>query len=245
MATLAGMDLGYGSQVKIVRTNFLFVEFLATKNSTAQAYANLLHMYNRIQGEGSLLKADYIVPVDNNAVSAPSSGTSAVVADLAGTSNLATLVGPSASHLAQASGDGITTGINDTLARVNRNASILAVLNCGLISFDGAGFTTPAKVEVLSTTTTNTEALNAGLLADSAGGPVYALDITTVVTDAVAAGTLSAAGNIDMTDADLNANFVMKGNAAGTDETTLADVASPNANTASLVSITALVRTAQ
>ena len=87
--------------------------------------------------------------------------------------------------------------------------------------------------------------MNAGLLADSAGGPVYALDITTVVTDAVAAGTLSAAGNIDMTDADLNANFVMKGNAAGTDETTLADVASPNANTASLVSITALVRTAQ
>ena len=80
MATLAGMDLGYGSQVKIVRTNFLFVECAAAKLGTAQSYANLLHIYNRIQGEGSLLKADYIVPVLANAVDAVTSGTSPVVA---------------------------------------------------------------------------------------------------------------------------------------------------------------------
>lgn len=244
MATLAGMDLGYGSQVKIVRTNFLFVEVSTNTGTTAQSFANLLHVYNRIQGEGSLLKADYIVPVVANAEVTPASGTDPVVADL-NASMLAPLVGPSTAHLATVSGEGITAGINDTAARVNRNASILAILNTGLISFDGAGFTTPAIVELLATTTTHAEALNAELLADSVGGPVFTVDMTALAGEATATGTLSATGDCNVTVAALNAGFVMKGNAAGTAETTVADFTTPAANTSSLVSITALVRTAQ
>ena len=243
MATLAGMDLGYGSQVKIVRTNFLFVEVSTNTGTTAQAFANLMHVYNRIQGEGSLLKADYIVPVVANAEVTPASGTDPVVADL-NASMLAPLVGPSRAHLATAS-DLPDAGNLAAETGPKAGASILAILNTGLISFDGVGFTTPAVVELLATTTTHAEVLNANLLADSAGGPVFFVDMTALAGEATAAGTLSATGTCDVTVAALNANFKMKGNAAGDAETTVADFTSPPANTSSLVSITALVRTAQ
>jgi hypothetical protein len=243
MVTLAGMDLGYGSQVKIVRTNFLFVEVSTNTGTTAQAFANLMHVYNRIQGEGSLLKADYIVPVVANAEVTPASGTDPVVADL-NASMLAPLVGPSRAHLATAS-DLHATGNTAAETGPNAGASILSILNTGLISFDGAGFTTPAVVELLATTTTHAEALNAELLADSVGGPVFFVDMTALAGEATATGTLSATGTCDVTVAALNASFKMKGNAAGDAETTVADITTPPANTSSLVSITALVRTAQ
>jgi len=243
MTTLAGMDLGYGSQVKLVRTNFLFVEVAAA--GTAQSLANVMHIYNRIQGEGSLLKADYIVQLVANAETAPTNGTTdPVVANLAA-SMLHPLVGPSQSHLATASGDGITAGINDSAARVGNAASILAVLSTGHIRYEGVGFTTPVKVELLAATVDHAEALNSDLLADSVGGPVFTVDLTLLAGEASSAAVLDTTGTLDLAAAALNAGFVMKGNAAGTAETTLADLTSPPVKTSSLVSITALVRTGQ
>jgi hypothetical protein len=243
MATLAGMDLGFGSAVKIVRTNFLFVEVSTNTGTTAQAFANLMHVYNRIQGEGSLLKADYIVPVVANAEVTPASGTDSVVADL-NASMLAPLVGPSRAALATASGLD-ATGDSAAETGPTAGASILAIVNTALISFGGAGFTTPAAVELLATTVNHAEAMNAALLADSAGGPVYFVDMTDIATDATATGTLSATGDCNVTVAALNASFAMKGNATGAAETTVADFTTPVASSSSLVSITALVRTAQ
>ena len=43
MATLAGMDLGYGSQVKIVRTNYLCLNHIDSA-ITAQSLANFLQI---------------------------------------------------------------------------------------------------------------------------------------------------------------------------------------------------------
>lgn len=243
MTTLAGMDLGYGSQVKLVRTNFLFVEVAAA--GTAQSLANVMHIYNRIQGEGSLLKADYIVQLVANAETAPTSGTTdPVVANLAA-SMLHPLVGPSQSHLATASG--LTTDVSDTAARVGGPAggSILAVLSTGLIRFEGTGFATPVKVELLAATVDHAEALNSDLLADSVGGPVFTVDMTLLAGEASSAGVLDTTGTLDLDNASLNAGFVMKGNAAGTAETTVADFTTPPVKTSALVSIVALVRTAQ
>lgn len=248
MATLAGMDLGYGSQVKLVRTNFLFTEVLT--NGTAQAYANLLHIYNATVGSDSLLKADYIVPVVGNAETAPTSGTNAVVADLS-SSKFASLVGPSRSFLASQSDIGTDNIIpsgqthNAAYHGVAANGQVLGVLNSGILVFGGADFTTPTAVETLATTTTITEALNAALLADSVDGPVGYLDITALADDATVATTLTATGDAVMTEAALNADFVMAGNATGATATAVGDLTGIAANTCSLGSVLALVRTAQ
>lgn len=248
MPTLAGMDLGYGSQVKVVRTNFLFTEVLT--NGTAQAYANLLHIYNQTMGPDSLLKADYIVPVVGNAEVAPTSGTDPVVADLS-SSKFASLIGPSRSFLASQSdigtGNIIPSGQTHNAAYhgVAANGQILGVLNSSIVVFAGADFTTPTVKETLATTTTITEALNGALLADSISGPVSYLDITVLADDATVATTLTATGDAVMTEAALTTSFVMKGNAAGNTETVVGDLTGIAANTCSLGSVFALVRTAQ
>jgi hypothetical protein len=249
MPTLAGMDLGYGSQVKLVRTNFLFTEVLT--NGTAQAYANLLHIYNQTVGPDSLLKADYIVPVVANAEVAPTNSTvDPVVADLS-SSKFASLIGPSRSFLASQSdigtGNIIPAGQTHNAAYhgVAANGQILGVVNSSVLVFGGADFTTPTVVELLATTTTVSEVLNANLLADSISGPVSYLDLTALADDATVATTLSVTGDLVMTEAALTTSFVMKGNAAGNTETVVGDLTGIAANTCSLASVTALVRSAQ
>ena len=69
------------------------------------------------------------------------------------------------------------------------------------------------------------------------------IDISTALADLHTA--LGGTASLVFTDADLNASFVMKGNAAGTAETTLSDITAPAADTCGLISVVALVRTAQ
>ena len=107
----------------------------------------------------------------------------------------------------------------------------------------GTDFTGLTVTETLATTSTHTDNANSNLLVDSLGGPVSYIDISSALADLHTA--LGGTANLDFTDADLNANFVMKGNATEADETTLADITSPAADTTGLISVVALVRTAQ
>ena len=248
MATLAGMDLGYGSQVKIVQTNFLVAAY--ETNGTAQAYANFLHIYNRTVGVDSGAKADYIIPSTGAAADSPTgSTTDPLVADCdasTGTNGLVHLIGPSRSHLAQVTGEGITATVNDTAANLglSANGKVLAVLSVIVTPYQtGTDFTGLTVTETLSGVSTHTDNANANLLVDSLSGPVSHIDLTSALTDLHSA--LAAGSGLDFTEANLNADFVMKGNAAGTAETTLSDITPPDADTTGLISVVALVRTAQ
>ena len=244
MTTLAGMDLGYGSQVKIVQTNFLVAA--AGTNGTAQAHANFLHLYNRTVGSDSGAKADYIIPSTGAAADSPTSGTDPLVADCdssTGTAGLVHLIGPSRSHVASQSD---LAAHQDSAADIglSANGKVLAVLSVIATPYQtGTDFTGLTVTETLATTSTHTDNVNSNLLVDSLGGPVSHIDITTALADLHSA--LGGTANLDFTDADLNANFVMKGNASGASETTLSDITSPAADTTGLISVVALVRTAQ
>ena len=246
MTTLAGMDLGYGSQVKIVQTNFLVAAY--DTNGTAQAYANFLHLYNRTISPDSGAKADYIIPSTGAAADSPTSGTDPVVADVdasTGTNGLVHLIGPSRSHLAQQS-DLAAHQNSAADIGLSANGKVLAVLSVIATPYQtGTDFTGLTVTETLAGTSTHTDNVNANLLVDSLGGPVSHIDISSALADLHTALAAASAATLDFTDADLNANFVMKGNAAGTDETTLADITAPAADTTGLISVVALVRTAQ
>tara|TARA_B100000085_G_C18373697_1_gene443411 strand:+ start:45 stop:782 length:738 start_codon:yes stop_codon:yes gene_type:complete len=245
MATIAGMDLGYGSQVKIVQTNFLVAA--AGTNGTAQAHANFLHLYNRTVGSDSGAKADYIIPSTGAAADSPTgSTTDPLVADCdasTGTNGLVHLIGPSRSHLAQQS-DLAAHQNSAADIGLSANGKVLAVLSVIATPYQtGTDFTGLTVTETLATTSTHTDNANSNLLVDSLGGPVSYIDISSALADLHTA--LGGTANLDFTDADLNANFVMKGNATEADETTLADITSPAADTTGLISVVALVRTAQ
>lgn len=248
MSTLAGMDLGFGSQVKVVTTNFLVAAY--GTNGTAQAYANLLHLYNATVGSDSAAVCDYIIPSTGAAADSPTSGTDAVVADCdastPGTNGLVHLMGPSRSHLAQVTGDGIVATVNDTAANlgISANGKVLVVLSAFASPFQtGTNFSGLTVLESLATTTTHTDLLNAQLQINALSAPVAHVDITSLLADLHTA--LGGTPSLNLGEANLNASFVLKGNAAGTTETVIGDITAPGADTTGIISVTALVRTAQ
>ena len=58
MGILGGMDLGHGSQLKLIRTNYLCVSS-SSNNNTSQAYSNMLQLANDRLPKS--LKCDYIL----------------------------------------------------------------------------------------------------------------------------------------------------------------------------------------
>jgi hypothetical protein len=242
MATIAGLDLGYGSQVQLVKTNYLFVGTTAAR-CTAQAQANLLHLYNR--NVNASIKADYINVMNGAAASTaasalvPLSGTDPTVIDSADLTNWP-MRGPSASHLAQASGLHST---GDTAAEmgITANGQVLNILSVGAVTFSGADWTTPVVQDTLGIAN-GVDNMNNLLLIAQASGPSPHIDFTDVFADIIAA--LTAAATLVGTVALLNDSFVLKGNAAGTTETLLSTVSTGTivADTSALVSVLAIVK---
>ena len=254
MTTIAGMDLGYGSQVKIVRTNFLLVNAVEDKAGTAAQYANLLSLYNQHvkeqAGGNSILTCDYIIPAMDNGSSAGSglcgltsvsSGTDPVVADLSA-STLVHLMGPSRNALAQQAD---LEAHQDEAAHIgtSANGKVLAVLSTGLMSHTGETFTGGVAIDLLGGTAGATALMNGELLADATGttastagsevsaGMVPFVDIGNLTTDATA--SLTGTPTLDFTASGmvsaLGSGFVAKGNAteaAHTSITTLAALGS-------------------
>ena len=245
MTVIAGMDLGYGSQVQLVKTNYL-IAGVAT-NGTAQAMANLLQLYNRTVD--SAIKADYIACVNDNgalvgAAQSPTSGTDPTVIDT-GTLTNWPVMGPSASVLSTHADATATHNETATEIGTSANGHILSVLSVSMMDF-GAAFAAGAHIITTlgSERRSLAELVNGRLLVAQVGGKTSHLNVTDVMADLLEAATLGGTSSLDLTNANLNGSFVQKGNAAGTTETLLSDVGTVVADTCALLSVVSLVRNA-
>jgi hypothetical protein len=246
MTVIAGMDLGYGSQVQLVKTNYL-IAGVAT-NGTPQAMANLLQLYN--DTVDSAIKADYIACVNDNGTSvgtAQSPTTGDAMANVIDTGTLTNwpVMGPSASVLSTQAGTTSTHDADADAIGTSANGHILSVLSVSMMDF-GADFAAGAHIitSLGSERRSLAELVNGRLMVAQVGGPTSHLNLTDVIADILEAGTLNGVATLSLVDADLNASFVQKGNAAGTTATVLSDVGDVVADTCALLSVVSLVRAA-
>ena len=246
MSIVAGMDLGYGSQVKVVTSNYLIVN--VGSNPTDAGAVNFLQLANdalatgttNTDGRQKAFQFDYIM-CDTNAPTI----TSPSVIDATGTTTVP-LHGPGAAVLGGGSSEAHST--DATAIGRSANGIILAILAAS------AGTVLTNETATLSTLDTAAVVNMAGLTDDASvlshlqgellqaqitGTSLSTLDVTDVLTE-VAAESLTS---IDLSVAGVNADFVAKGNAAGTTPTTLGTVTA-DGNKLGVMSITALVRTA-
>ena len=235
MTLLAGMDLGYGSQVQIVRTNYLVVKDSAA--ATSQQCANFLDLYNHVVSQnaragGSLLTADYIVCSAN----APSDVSTAKP------SNVLPLVATSGANVAFGGNHA-----NPTSKKDGTQLRALAVLSLTAVEFTDATFTAGAYVPVVLADNITAQ-VGAELLIDNMGA---------VADDTATTGLIPSTLNLDGMFDDMaaalgtgtvnlnsiaDADFVRHGNAAGTTPTALSDY-TIGANSVGLVSVVVLART--
>ena len=247
MATIAGMDLGYGSQVQVVKTNYLVAGHI-NATTTAQAYANFLNLYNdtMLQAGAGDLVADYILGVNDNGTSAgaevdPSSGIDPKVL-FAGT---ATTNYPVRGPVDEALADETTNtypDAADTPAEVGRNYKILAVLNMGVMDF-GASFAAGASIDLLGGTSGNAQQMMSKLMVSQVGGNASTLDFTEVLADVTAAGVLNGTATLSLANAAFNASYVQKGNASGATPTSFGTgETAVVADTCALISVVSLIK---
>lgn len=234
MALLAGMDVGYGSQVQLVRTNYLVVKDAAA--ATLQQCANFLDLYNHVVSQNaraasSLLQADYIV-CSANAPSDAAAGKGANVLPLVATSGANVAFG--GNHA------------NPTSKQDGTQLRALAVLQVTGIEFTNATFTAGAYVPVVLADNIASQ-IAAELLIDQMGAVAddtattglipSTLNLDGMFDDMAAAlgtGTVNIAAVAD-------ADFVRHGNAAGTTPTALSDY-TIGANSVGLVSVLVLAK---
>ena len=246
MAVIAGMDLGYGSQVQLVKTNYLIAGVAV--NGTATAMANVLNMYN--DAVESSIKADYIVCVNDNGTGAgtaqaPTSGTDPTVIDSSTLTNWP-VRGPSASHLAQAAG---LPAEANSVADIGTaaNGMVLGVLSVAMMDF-GAGFAAGAHIVTTlgSERRSLAELVNGRLSVSNVAGPTSHINVTDVVADLLEAATLNGVATLDLTNAAFTTDYVQKGNTAGTAATAFGAAAATTvvADTCALLSVVSLVRNA-
>ena len=248
MATVAGMDLGFGSQVKVVTTNYLVVN--AAASPTDLAVSRFLQIVNNSLSQGATttdlrikgVTFDYIL-CDGNAPTI----TSPSIIDATGTTTVP-LMGPSPAVLG---GQADLAGHQNSAADIGASANgiILAVLSAsaGVLTTDESSslfdtFTAVNMAGLTDDASVNSHLQAELLAAQLTGTSLSTIDVTDVLAE-VAGETLTA---ITLTSgvANLNASYVAAGNAAGDTATTLADVTADN-NKLGVISITALVRTAQ
>ena len=235
MTLLAGMDLGYGSQVQIVRTNYLVVKDSAA--ATVQQCANFLEVYNTAVAQnargGSLLKADYIV-CSANAPSDAAAGTGANVIPTVATTGANVAFG--GNHA------------NPTSKQNGTQLHPLAILSLTAIEFTNATFTAGAYVPVVLADNIAAQ-VGAELLIDNLGA---------VADDTADTGLIPSTLNLDGMFDDMaaalgtgtvNINsiaasaFVSAGNSTGATATALSDY-TIGANSVGMVSVVVLAKVA-
>ena len=247
MSIVAGMDLGYGSQVKVVTSNYLIVN--AGSNPTDAGAVNLMQLVNQQLVTGSsktdsrqkAFQFDYVM-CDGNA---PATITSPSVIDATGTTTVP-LMGPSPSVLG---GQADLAGHQNSASDIGRsaNGTILAILSAtgGILVQDETSSAFDAFTAVNMAGLTDDASVLSHLQAEltaaqMTGSSLSTIDVTDVLAE-IAGETLDA---IDLSVAALNADFVAKGNATDAATTTLAAVTADD-DKLGVMSITALVRTAQ
>tara|TARA_B100000900_G_scaffold99852_1_gene82549 strand:- start:7352 stop:8065 length:714 start_codon:yes stop_codon:yes gene_type:complete len=236
MATIAGMDLGYGSQVKVVRTNYLVLRDDA--DATVAGCKNTLTLF---QGalSGTILQPEYVA-----ATAGITSSTDPTV--LLSAMTACPMVGPQPGALHQASGIPTDGTVNAAYIGNTSNGEILTVLsaNFALVTTVGATYATfadtsdwtiaPQTGDGVGSLTDDgfADNLNADILNINANNQGL-LDLSDIKTDI---GSMSA--EADLSVAALNADFVAPGNAAGSTPSAIG--AGQNA---AIISVVALVKT--
>ena len=249
MSIVAGMDLGYGSQVKVVTTNYLVVN--VDSNPPDAGAANFLQLANdalvsgttKTDGRQKAFMFDYIL-CDGNV---PTITSPTVIDATAGTINVP-VHGPSTAILGGGSSESHST--DATAIGRSANGVILAVLSAA------AGTVLTNETATESTLDTAAVVNLAGLTDDASvashlqgellkaqltGASLSTIDVADIVAEFTGGDALTA---IDLSVAGVNADFVGKGNAAGTTATTLGTVTT-DGQKLGVISITALIRTAQ
>lgn len=227
MGILGGLDVGFGANMQVVRTNYLYCK-TAGAGTTAQ-YKNFLTLYNRVMTENARgnngLVCDYIVCA--HAPSDASSNDDPAVIEGAGLSQ----------------NDFPVIGMANPASNQNTNHGVISVLSVGAVEFTNATLT--AATAIAGAADAGAMTANGLLLEDLIGasatdgattGVVKTVHLDAVFTDLDTA----LANTITLADTDLSTSFVEKGNAAGTTATELSDL-TIGANGVGVVSVTALV----
>lgn len=262
MGILGGLDLGHGSQLKLIRTNFLCTEMTSTGVNTSQALANLLTLANNRLSKP--LKCDYILVVDSDSEVFPSVSTgqvaktakhsnvafgfaSASLPDHARDTNIA-LMGPSTASLAVKSAAG-THANSFTDVQSKASGKVLAVTSISAFQ------TSASNTDVFSGVSgvefeggVNDEAhldfINSNLLARQLNGATgsVSIDLSKPIADIRSKGV----SDVDYSATALNSGFVAEGNTGGLTPTTFTTLDSLVHNkTYVILSVTALVRDVQ
>lgn len=231
MGILGGLDVGFGSNMQVVRTNYLCVkDGGAATTANAEKFLSLYnqHIMEQAAGNSGLL-CDYILPMANQCSDAATTKSSSVIETINGS------VMPVASQQANAVS--------------NNGYGIISLLSVGAMEFTNVTLT--AGVALASALDANAEIANGSLLVAMAGdtdgadgdvsaiadnltsGMAKSLNLSGIVADLLAAcGT----GTVDLTNSALT-NFVEKGNATGASHTPLFTV---GANSCGVISVTTL-----
>ena len=250
MAIIGGMDLGFGSQVKVITTDYLVIN--AASSPTATSAKNFLSIVNNSVGKGAstthgrLAAAhfDYII-LDGNS----STSTDPVVIDGNGASVAVPLMGPAPGALHQQAD--LAAHQDDATDIGHRaNGVILAILSATAgtltVSESLETYDASANVELAGLTADDNSVLShlqGELTAQRLlGNTLHTVNAGDVVAELNAASLSSTSLTSGV--AALNADFVAEGNAAGTAATALSAVTTDN-DIHGYISITALVRTAQ
>ncbi|MDB2565340.1 hypothetical protein N9X64_00320 [bacterium] len=249
MSVIAGMDLGYGSQVKIVKTNYLVVGTTDGGSQTAQGAANCLEMYNNRLSElhrrKSILHADYIILLNDNAGSAGAlidvdSGIDAkVIAADTSTTNIP-VMGPVFEALANEATNTYPDAA-DTAAELSRGYQILDILGVSVSEF-GVNFAAGAAVhDVLGGTGGLIQEMQNTLQLAQQAGPTEVISLTEALTN-IYNNLLGGTASLDLGNALFNASYVAKGNASGATATAFGGVGASTivADTCALISVTTL-----
>jgi hypothetical protein len=237
MVSIAGMDLGFGSQVQLVRTNYLYVAAEASKGGTYAQQATYLQLFNdclnKNQTGGGLhpLTCDYLISeVAGTGTTQPN-----VVTTLSATGTYIPLMGPVKGHLGEG---GNTDGSGDSPADqgTSANGQIISVLAASVLDItmsETSSVMTIDSAAVLDTlhgTGGSAGHLNSLLYKESVDAPVnggvssgsanmgFLLmgDLHTDLTAAAATGVVELNG--------ITTSPVFKGNASGATPTDLASV---------------------
>lgn len=257
MAIIGGMDAGYGSQTKLIRTNFLCAKMAG--DSSSQALSNMLTLVNRRLPTN--MQCDYVVTEFAQNINVPTGNASgstehSVIARYGRRGNMS-LMGPSTDSLANRAGIGAHAGEGGSFGVVQKKTAgvvhMVTSVNACRITAHAAGdnFDTFSSV-VLNPPTTNdahiVEDINSKLLDTMMEGFHGTGSLTSTMINLTAPledidGLLST---VDYTDAALTTNFIPEGNTAGLSPTTFTSLGAIIDNKVfAILSVTALIQTAQ
>lgn len=264
MGILGGLDLGHGSQAKLIRTNFLCTTISA--ECTSQALANFLTLANNRLPK--LVKCDYItvvnapggvsltIPSGHRAFSTEQGvvamGLSAAFSGAtthphAHNTNMA-LMGPSVASLAvKSAAPAHADSFSDV--QTKSNGKILALTGLAAIklsavaSTDSFGGFTEIDLNAGTNDETQLDFSNAATLVKQLSeGNLSSADLSKPL-DSIRSGGISTT---DFTVAGLNDGFVAEGNRSGLTPTTFTTLgADIDSKVFGILSVTALVRDAE